>query len=919
MTNARSLVEAAYYLLSGMGVSGAQRLEFRLLGPLEVVRGGETVDAGPPQRRALLAYLLLHANEVVPWSRLVDALWGEYPPARAATALQVHVHGLRKALGAERIETRGSGYLLRLGEAELDLERFRSLLAAGRPHEALALWRGPALAAAGKAAYLDAEAARLEELRLAALEERIEADLALGAGAALLEEVETLVREHPFRERPRALLMTALYRAGRQADALAAYRDARRVFVEELGLEPGPALQELERRILRHDPALLPPAAGRLPAPATTFVGRDREVEELVALLGHPGVRVVTLTGPGGTGKTRLALAAAAAARPDAVFVDLAPTAAVDGVLGAVAAALGVAGEAGGPVLDELLERLRGARTTLVLDNFEHVLEAAPFVGELVRGAPGLAVLVTSRSALRITGEHEYPVPPLSEEDAVALFAARARAVVSELEVDAVSVAAICRRLDRLPLAIELAAARAKLFPPDLLLERLDDRLGLAGPVDVPERQRTLRAALDWSHDLLEPGEQTLFRRLGVFAGSFTVADAEAVCGADAVELESLVDKSLVRRVGDGRLALLETIREYAVERLRAAAEEAELRRRHADRFLALAEAADQVTFGGDQAGWWARLDLARDDLAAALSWAASAGEPERELRLVVALWGYWAARGQWSEGRSRLEDALSRAGEAEAVLRARVAAAAGALAYRQGDLDAAAARYEEAHALFVRAGDEAGVARMLGEFGNLAVARGEHERALEYYGEARSLFRALGIESRVAKVVANMGAVANLRRDFERGSELLREALVLQRAVQDHDGAAISAHNLARAELQLGRAAAAAGLFAEALESAGELGYRELIAYALEGIAAVGAAVGEGARAALLAGAGRAMLAELGVALAADDAAAHERALDLLRDRLGEDVLERELARGAGLSVEEAVELGLAVARDVD
>jgi predicted ATPase/DNA-binding SARP family transcriptional activator len=901
-----------------MGVlTRVQPLDFRLLGPLEVVRDGETVGLGPPQRRALLTYLLLQANEVVPRSRLVDALWGERPPERAATALQVHVHGLRKALGAERIETRGRDYLLHVGEGELDLDRFRGLLAAGRVHEALALWRGPALAGAGDAAFLDVEAGRLEELRLAAVEERIAADLAAGAGAELVDELEALAAEHPFRESVRALLMTALYRAGRQADALAAYRDARRTLVEELGLEPGPELQALEARILRQDPALLPQPAGRLPAPPTSFVGRERELDGLAGLLAQPDVRLVTLTGPGGTGKTRLALAAAGRARPDAVFVDLLPAGDADGVLTAVAAALGVAESRAGTLLDDVLEHLRSAPALLLLDNFEHVVAAAPVVTELLRGAPALTVLATSRAALRASGEHEYPVPPLAEEDAVALFDARARAVAPDFDAAAPAVAAICRRLDSLPLAIELAAARTKLFPPELLLERLDDRLTLlSGPVDVPERQRTLRGALDWSHGLLAPAEQELFRRLGVFAGSFTVADAEAVCGAGVDELAALVDQSLVRRLAGGRLALLETIREYALELLAASGEEGEQRRRHAAHLLGLAEAADAVTFGGDQAEWWARLDLAHDDLRAALSWAAEAGESEQELRLGAALWSFWNGRGHWREGRRRLEAALARGEDAAPGTRARAAAAAGALAYRQGDLATAEARYEEAHVGFLDVGDRLGEGRMLGEFGNLAVARGEYELALGRYEEARALFRELGLDSRVGKVTANMGAVANIRRDFARGSELLREALELQRAAADHDGAAISLHNLARAELQLGRRREAARLLAEGLEAARELGYRELIAYSLEGIAEVGAAGSDPEPAARLAGAGSALLDELGVALGPDDAASHEAALAALRRSLGQEGLDAALERGAALPVDEAVELALAVAR---
>ena len=763
-------------------------MEFRILGRLEVADGGREAAPRRRKQRALLALLLLRAGEVVTVDEALDALWGVRPPPAARNAVQGHVATLRKLLGRDRIATRESGYTLRLEEDELDLHRFERLLsdARGRPprkqaellSEALALFRGAPLEDFRYDDFARAEAARIEELRLRALELKIDAELALGRHDDVVPQLERLIAEAPLRERFRAQLMLALYRAGRQAEALEAYQQARTTLVDELGIEPGPELQRLERQILNQDPGLAAPsamvAAARLPTPPTPLIGREREIEEVTDLLRRPDVRLLTLTGTGGTGKTRVAIEAAAALvdtfADGVVFVGLAPLHDPDLVLTTTAQALGVGALSRETLAKDLARALRNRELLLVLDNFEHLLAAAPSVSDLVAGAAGMKLMVTSRAPLRLSAEHVYPVSPLPTPaggedverllqcESVALFEARAQAVRPDFAVNvtnAGAVADVCRALDGLPLAIELAASRVGALPPAAMRRRLDHRLKLlvGGAQDAPERQRTLRATIDWSYGLLEQAEQRLFVRLAVFAGGCTIEAAQSVCGEDLEVIDglgSLTDKGLTRLEGsdeEPRFTVLETIGEYAAERLEFSEEASTLHRRHAEHFRALAEGAEPNLIGvGSHAEWLDRLERDHDNFRAAVDWLEASGDSGGALRLTAALWRFWDLKGHLIEGRRQLERAL-RADEGPTAARATALSGAADMALTCGDVATGRLRAEEALELYRTLGDDWGTAFSLLMFAYGIGQEGDWPRAQQLYGESVQRFRALGDE----------------------------------------------------------------------------------------------------------------------------------------------------------------------------
>jgi predicted ATPase/DNA-binding SARP family transcriptional activator len=861
-------------------------MKFRLLGAFEVEDGGRVLQLGGSKPRALLASLLLRANSVVARDVLIEELWGGDPPASAAHSIEVYVSRLRRQLPG-RLETREGGYLLRVDPAEVDAAQLEELLddarrarAAGdatrageRADAALALWRGAALSGLELVGVLAAEAARLEELRLLCLEERAECALAAGRHVEILPELESLARRHPLREGVRGQLMLALYRCGRQADALAEYRRARRDLVDELGIEPGAALRELERAILCQEPGL---GAAMVPRPAGAFIGREREVDAVLALLVGDA-RLVTLVGPGGVGKTRLALEVAAR-RPDAVLVSLGGFEDPAIVPASIASALG------------------DGETLVVLDEVEGVLAAAPAVAELLARTPRLRVLATSRVPLRVAGEHEFHVAPLAGRDAVALLRWQARALGVDPGGEEV-LGEICRRLDGLPLAIELAAARLRVLGAGALLERLDRRLDVlvGGRRDAPERQRTLRATIAWSHELLSPGEQRAFAALAVFAGGCTVEMAEAVCGASLGELEALVEQSLLRRAGD-RLLMLDTVREFALELLADRTEADDVRLGHALAFLALAESADEALSGGRPDAWLARLEEEHANLRAAERHFAATGYEEQAARLAVALGEFWMARGHDAEGLRAVERVLARPGPSDGGLRARTLALAARLAIEFGDV--AGAR-SHADAALSMGGETA--AQALTVLGLAASLQGDRARARELLEAARSRAATRNDEANALDFLGELdlgdGRLADAQERFERSLALRSDA--------DAGWGLSNLGLVAHARADHGEARE---LFARGLALAHEYGNASLAAECLVGLAATLGALGDPRAAARMLGVAEGLLGQSGYSSWLAEAELRDEALASVHSALELRTLDDLLAEGRATSLADVI-----------
>jgi predicted ATPase len=738
----------------------------------------------------------------------------------------------------------------------------------------------------------------------------------------LVPRLERLVAEAPLREKLRAQLMLALYRGGRQADALGAYQAARRTLVEELGIEPGPELRRLERQVLDHDPALMAPtvAGVQLPAPPTPFYGRERELAEASALLLRDDVRLVTLTGPGGAGKTRLALEVArstAAAFPGGtMFVGLASLAEPSLVLPTLAHAAGVR-ETAEQTLEEGVAARFDRPTLVLLDNVEHVLEGAPPLGRLLAAAPALKLLATSREPLRLYGEHRFAVPALDPEAARELFFHRADAVGANVARDDATLATVdtvCRRLDRLPLAIELAAARADTLPLDQLSARLDERLQLLteGPVDQPARLQTLRRTLEWSCDSLRPDERRLFAQVSVFAGGWTFDALEAVAREEqalVALLASLTDKSLVEAARDGRVprhSMLETVREYAAELLERSGEAGRAAARHAEYFLALAEDAEPH-LRGTPGQWLDRLDVEHDNLRAALDRLDAAGETQLLQRLAGALWRYWYLRGHLSEGRRWLERAVAASDDATAP-RAKALLGATVMTVNSPDRETATRRAEEALALHEALGDAWGAAYATFMLGNLAADR---RRACALYERSRRSFADLGDEHTELLVTRHLAFAHDELGEHERARALHEENLARARATGNERIAASSLGALADDALNEGGADQALTLLRESLElhhsagdvldtsadicrvanAAAQLGDVEAAARLLAGFDALGER----------AGGRRAGMANL-----------NEQTLALVRERLTDDAIAAEWEAGSAFSLPELVAFAL-------
>ncbi|WP_369367294.1 BTAD domain-containing putative transcriptional regulator [Streptomyces sp. CG4] len=675
-------------------------VRYRLLGTTQVLRpDGTAVPVGGARLRALLGVLALRAGRTVPAAVLVDEVWGADPPADAVGALQALVGRLRRTLGADAVASAEGGYRLTAAPDDVDLTRFERLtgdglaaLGDGDPakaaavlDDALALWRGPALA---DLPDHTAEAARWETRRLDALRARHTAALALGHAGQSLPELTALCDDHPLDEPLQALRLRALRDAGRPAQALAAYEEVRRLLADRLGSDPGPELRALHTELLTAAPREPERRVlGNLPARLTSFVGREADIEAIGADL--TGARLVTLVGPGGAGKTRLSQEAAEAVRHtarDGVWLaELAPVDDPDAVPQAVLTAIGAretvlygagaetiraVGDRHDDPLERIVEHCARRRMLIVLDNCEHVIEAAAHLTErLLARCPELTVLATSREPLGIPGELVRPVEPLPEPVALRLLADRGAAARPgfRVEDDPGSCAEICRRLDGLPLAIELAAARLRMLTPRQIADRLDDRFRLltSGSRTVLPRQQTLRAVVDWSWELLDADERDVLARLSVFAGGCDLAAAEAVCGPAALDaLGSLVDKSLVVAApsaeGTMRYRLLETVAEYAGERLDAAGRRTGAERAHLAYYRELARTTDPLLRGPEQRTAIERFQLEYENLRTALRHAVAARDEQEALCLTLSLVWFWQMRDQRIETRTWCREVMA-------------------------------------------------------------------------------------------------------------------------------------------------------------------------------------------------------------------------------------------------------------------
>ncbi len=858
-----------------------------------MIRDGASIEIGGVRAETLLALLAVQAGSPVSADSLVDELWAGEPPEGALTTLRSYISRLRTALGAgASIQRLTGGYVLDVAPDAIDVVRFEALARDGRHLQqrsrhrrasaafrgALELWRGEPFAGIPAEGTLGGEAARLEELHLNVLEQRLESDLELGMSLELIDELEALVGQHPFRERLWRHLMLALYRAGRQADALGAYHRARRALDEQLGIDPGQDLQSLEAAILRQDV----PSPGGMnarsvvgpPSPLTTFIGREHELDEVRALLLRS--RLVTLVGVGGVGKTRLSLEAARRAAVDIVdelaFVDLASVSDPSLVPAHTASALGVHERPGEPLDAMLARELGGGDVLLVLDNCEHLRAAAASLArDLLHASPDLRILATSREVLDVPGEAAYPVPPLGvpgpDDDRVAVRASEAvrllvdRATLTRhgLRVDDSmyeTAARICRELDGLPLAIELAAARTKALSLDEIAARLRDRFQflVSWRRLSAARHRTLREAMDWSFDLLAPEEQGLLARLSVFPAGATLASIAAVClEGDEQEaerlIERLVDASLLvpSEAGqDTRYRLLETVRQYAAEQLPGPDLEA-LRRRHAEH---VREIAISTNLSLEGAGAAMSFDLARMELPsirAAIEWA-SAADPTVGFEIACALERFWVI-SHAREGIAVFTTLLG-SDDIPDLIRARGLRCRGGCRYYLGEFALGVEDYEAALVIHRGLGQHAYEAHLVLRLAIEASRAGDRARARELLDEAA----AIGGEHRYAPDrYVGLNLASDLAFDdgrHEDGFVMLRGAIELAATAGDQWWESDFLSRLADRALDLGRLDDAGPAAREALRLSRVINNRLGIIWGLAQLAWEAAASGLGHRA---------------------------------------------------------------------
>lgn len=914
-------------------------LRYRLLGPLEVADDDRPIAVPSPQQRLLLAMLLVEAGRTVHAGALIDALWGERLPGDPSAALRTQVSRLRRRLGSRAgdLITDEVGYRLVVGDGCLDTQKFERLLADDRVDDALALWRGPALGEFADRDFAAAAAARLDERRLGARERRAANAITEGCAHDAIADLEPLVAEHPERERARELLMEALYRAGRQTDALAVFETWRRDLAGR-GLEPGPALAQLERRILQHQF----PATGRsFPVPASTFVGREHEIGTIAITLRT--ARIVTLCGPGGVGKTRLGLEVARRLSdqyPDGVrFCDLSALRRPGQVARAVAASVGVSDAVprpGDQLVDQLVDRLTERRVLLVIDNCEHLLHAiASVVDRIVGHTDGITVLATSRERLGLHGEIVHPLEPLDATAASELFIDRARGVDPTFALDEPSVSQICARLDRLPLAIELAAACMQATTAPELVAALDEPLGLLTLGSrTTARHASLAAVIDWSYELLSVEERAALDRFAVFAGRVDSDAATTVTGAPLGVLLHLVDRSLLTasRADVTRYSMLGTLRDYALARLDERAELDAVRNDHAVWAVDLAERAAVHLAGPDEPQWAARVARHLDEFRAAHVWLVG-HDPEGALRLSAALhhWAFWrgrsevfrmaevaaatasttsplwldvmssAAVGAWQRGDLAAAEAAAKA----ATGHRRAIEALADVAFLRGELACARALFLQSAALAEAAGD---TLQLVWDLGSAALA-------LHYGGQAVD-----GEPARVLAIAEECGSPS--ARAFARfvvgevsGSEDdLRTAVELAQRVGSDLLDSLAVVSLAAAAGRRGDTEPALDHYEQAIRTWHQVGAWSPLWITLRTFIRVLADLGLNGDAATLHGATR--HPRTGPAPYGADFDVMQQTADALLRRLGQHDFDSHVSRGAGLPDDEVVKFALEAVR---
>ncbi len=966
----------------------AAGVEVRLLGPLEVATGTTLLDVGPPKQRSLFVLLALRAGQLVTVEDLIDGLWGQDPPRSAQKTLQTYVSGLRRAVPAAALATVPGGYRLELGPEQCDVARFENLLAAARRatadgddtaastglHAALLLWRGQVLTDVVDQPYGAATAERLKELRRVAVEDLTDLRLRAGAHHELVADLQAQVSDEPLRERRWSQLMTALYRSGRQAEALQAFRTLRQLLDDELGIAPSAHLVRLEQEILQQrseldwaepevrpvpdNPAQEPPQPAHpsqsrspaigLPAPTGTLVGRDDELVRLLTAVSTPGRPLTTLTGPGGSGKTRLAVEVAhraASVFGGAVFfVPLAPVSTAEVMWTAISGALDLPPEGRSP--PGLFDHLP-ARALVVLDNLEQLAGADTVVAQLMEHAPGIVVLATSRRPLHLRLEHEQPLPPLEvprsddlatagRAGAVQLFLQQARMVSPGFDLgpdNTADVAAVCRRLDGLPLAIELAAARSRLLGPRALLRRLGESLDFRSRgADRPERHQTLRQTISWSHELLDPGQQAFFRRLAVFGGGAELDAVEAVAadvpGAAAVLdlVAGLVDASLVDVAqgadGEPRVTMLETIRAYAADELTAAGEREAVRERHAQHYLGLVDHLVAEINGLRHADAVARLEMDHDNIREALDWALGvAPDDDRRgpapvavgVRLCARLASFWDGQGYFAEGRTWLELAVERAAGAEDAALARCLQALASNLIITGDLEGAREAARSSVQMCRRVGSRGTLAMALAELGRIQSECGDLTGARPLYEEAIDVGADL---STMPTLMMDLAIIEAIEENYERSVQLNEEALRVATAAGQVLTSLMAEHNLACTLRLMGRVEEAEERMRGVTPRAVELYAADNLTALVEDFAAVVADLGHHDLAARMAGAADAVRRRSGAASAQTQQSEIAEPLERARLVLGPAAWDVAFRAGQELALPDVLAAACAVGR---